>query len=63
MTALVVLNLEKAVFEIMGGNMQQTQNDAAYFILMLISIFSVLASPVLLILYGVLVYRAWKART
>ena len=62
-TALVVLNLEKAVFEIMGGNMQKTQNDAAYMILMLISFFSVLASPVLLILYGVLVYRAWKYRT
>ena len=30
---------------------------------MLISFFSVLASPVLLILYGILVYRAWKART
>ena len=62
-SALVVLNLEKAVFEIMGGNMQQTQNDAAYVILMLISFFSVLASPVMLILYGVLVYRARKNPT
>jgi hypothetical protein len=62
-TALVVLNLEKAVFEIMGGNMQKTQNDAAYLILMLISFFSLLASPVLLILYGMLVYRAKKGRT
>lgn len=62
-TTLVALNLEKAVFEIMGGNMQQTQNDAAYFILMLISFFSVIASPVMLILYAVLVYRAWKRPT
>jgi hypothetical protein len=62
-TTLVVLNLEKAVFEIMGGNMQKTQNDAAYLILMLISFFSLLASPVLLILYGMLVYRARKGRT
>ena len=62
-TALVALNLEKAVFEIMGGNMQQTQNDAAYFVLMLISVFSVLASPVVLIVYGVMVYRARKSPT
>jgi hypothetical protein len=55
---LVVLNLEKAVFEIMGGNMQQTQNDAAYAILLLITFFSVLASPVVLIAYGVLVHKA-----
>jgi hypothetical protein len=59
-TALVVLNLENAVFEIMGGNMQQTQNDTAYAILMLISFFSVLASPVVLIAYGIMVYRVWK---
>ena len=60
MTALTVLNLEQAVFEIMGGNRQQTQNDAAYLVLMLITTFSVLASPVVLILYFVLVYQAWK---
>jgi hypothetical protein len=59
-TVLVVLNLEKAVFEIMGGNMQQTQNDAAYAILLLITFFSVLASPIVLIAYGVLVHKAWK---
>ena len=59
-TVLTVLNLEKAVFEIMGGNREQTQNDAAYFVLMLITTFSVLASPVVLILYFILAYRAWK---
>jgi hypothetical protein len=58
-TALVVLNLEKAVFDIMGGNMQHTQNDAAYAILFLITFFSVLATPVVLILYGIMVYRAY----
>jgi hypothetical protein len=61
-TVLVVLNLEKAVFEIMGGNMQQTQNDAAYAILILITFFSVLASPIVLIAYGVMIYRARKSR-
>jgi len=59
-TALTALNLEQAVFEIMGGNREQTQNDAAYLVLMLITTFSVLASPVVLILYFVLVYQAWK---
>ena len=59
-TVLTVLNLEKAVFEIMGGNRQQTQNDAAYFVLLLITTFSVLASPVVLILYFMLAYRAWR---
>jgi hypothetical protein len=62
-TALAALNLEKAVFEIMGGNMQQTQNDAAYFILLVITVLSVILSPIMLIIYCVLVYRAWKAKT
>lgn len=61
-TALVALNLEKAVFEIMGGNRQQTQNDAAYFILMLISGISVMLSPIMAIIYSVLVYRAWLGK-
>ena len=59
-TALAALNLEKAVFEIMGGNMQQTQNDAAYLILLVITVLSVVLSPVMLIVYCVLVYRARK---
>ncbi len=61
-TALAALNLEKAVFEIMGGNMQQTQNDAAYFILLVITVLSVILSPIMLIIYCVLVYRAWKTK-
>jgi len=61
-TALAALNLEKAVFEIMGGNMQQTQNDAAYFILLVITVLSVILSPIMLIIYCVLVYRAWKPK-
>jgi hypothetical protein len=55
-TGLVVLNLEKAVFDVMGGNRQPTQNDAAYFVLLLISMLSIFATPVLLILCGFLVY-------
>jgi hypothetical protein len=56
-TVLVMLNLDQAVFDIMGGNRAPTQNDAAYVILILISVASVLASPILLIAYCVLVYR------
>ena len=59
-TVLVALNLEKAVFEIMGGNRAPTQNDAAYFILMLISVISVVLSPIMTVIYSVLVYRAWR---
>jgi len=62
-TALAALNLEKAVFEIMGGNMQPTQNDAAYFILLVITVLSVILSPIMLIIYVVLVYRAGKTRS
>jgi hypothetical protein len=61
-TALTALNLEKAVFEIMGGNREPTQNDAAYLVLLLITTFSVLASPVVLICYLLLVHRAWKTK-
>jgi hypothetical protein len=59
-TVLVVLNLERAVFDIMGGNRQATQNDAAYIILGLIAWLSMLASPILLGLYGMLVYQAQR---
>jgi hypothetical protein len=50
-TILAVLNLEKAVFEIMGGGRASTANDAAYMILLLITVVSVIASPFLLIAY------------
>jgi hypothetical protein len=41
----------------MGGNRAPTQNDAAYLVLILISVCSVLASPILLIAYLVTVVR------
>ena len=52
-SALTALNLEHAVFEIMAGlqESEQSQNDAAYVILVLITVFSVLASPLLLVVY------------
>ena len=57
--ALSVLNLEHAVFEIMGGLREnRTPNDVAYLVVQLLSGISVLAFPVVLTAYGVLVYRA-----
>lgn len=56
---LTALNLEHVVFKIMAGleEYEKSANDSAYLILMLITYFSVLASPVLLSLYGWLIYK------
>ncbi|WP_164845259.1 hypothetical protein [Pseudovibrio denitrificans] len=59
-TALVALNLEHAVFEIMGGLRDETSNDTAYMIMVVISTLSLLATPIFVILYALLVYRAHK---
>lgn len=53
--ALVMLNLEKAVFSIMGGFSDRTPNDEAFMFLNLISLFAMLAFPVLLISYIVMI--------
>ncbi len=60
--ALVVLNLEKVTFQLMGGIRNPTQNDSAYAVLVLISTLSILLSPALLIGYGVLVWQAWRKK-
>ena len=54
------LNLEHVVFNIMAGNDPDTHsgNDLSYSIVFLLSIFSTLLLPVLLIAYGTLVYQA-----
>ncbi|MEI9911697.1 MAG: hypothetical protein WDO71_19810 [Bacteroidota bacterium] len=45
---LSVLNLERAVFEIMGGLRENTANDNAYFVLLVITVISyILILPVL----------------
>ncbi len=58
--SLTALNLERAVFEIMGGIRERTTNDTAYMILNLLTILSVLLFAPLLISYGVIVYKKWK---
>jgi len=56
---LTSLNLEHVVFKIMAGleGNEKSANDNAYFFLMLITYFSVMASPVLLSLYGWFIYK------
>ena len=63
-TALAGMNLEHVVFDIMAGVREQDRsgNDAAYDVVILITVFSVLALPVLLIAYAWLVYRARATR-
>jgi phage shock protein PspC (stress-responsive transcriptional regulator) len=53
--ALVMLNPEKAVFGVTGGFASGTPNDEAFAVLALISFFSMLAFPFLLVAYIVLV--------
>ena len=49
-TALVVLNLDHVVFDLMGGG-PKSPNDEAYAVLLLIDFVAVIAMPVLLIMY------------
>lgn len=61
-SALAALNLEHVVFKIMAGleTHEKSANDMAYLILILITYFSVMASPVLLGLYAWLIYQRRK---
>lgn len=61
-TALTVLNLEHVVFKIMAGlgDHEKSANDSAYIILVIITYFSVMASPVLLSIYGFFIYKRHK---
>ena len=56
-TVLTVLNLDRVVFDLMAGITEQTPNDAAYGILGWMTLFSVLAFPVILICYVVAIVK------
>ncbi len=60
--SLAALNLEHVVFKVMAGleDHEKSANDSAYIALVLITYFSVLASPVLLTIYGWYVYERRK---
>ncbi len=62
-SALTFLNLERAVFEIMGGLREHTANDGAYFILILLTMFSQMLLIPLLLAYSWGVYkRNWRRK-
>jgi hypothetical protein len=52
---LTTLNLEKAVFSLMGGLSEHTANDGAFATLWLLSVISILLFIPLLVIYVVLV--------
>lgn len=58
-TILSILNLEHVVFKIMAGleEHERSQNDGAYIVLLIITYFSIMASPILLAIYGWLIYK------
>lgn len=62
--ALTALNLEHVVFSLMSGIKpeQRSSNDAAYGVVVMLTFYSVLASPILLISYVVLCFRARYSR-
>lgn len=55
---LTALNLERAVYDVMGGFRDPTPADRAYNMLMLISLLSILLFPITLISYIILIYLA-----
>lgn len=59
---LTVLNLERGVFQIMGGIREKTSDDAVNGLLFLLSLFSIMASGPLVIGYGVGIWRRWRSR-
>jgi hypothetical protein len=56
-SALFVLNLEKAVFAVMAGIQERTANDGSYAVLFLLSLLSLYAVVPLLVVYLVLARR------
>ena len=62
--SLTALNLERAVFDLMAGisPTEGTSADTAYSVLFTLSLFSYLASPVMVLLYFVAIYNARRAK-
>jgi hypothetical protein len=62
-TALAALNLEQAVFDVMGGVRETTPADTAYAVIVGMTFFSVILFPLLLIAYVVAAVRRRRAST
>lgn len=61
-TSLTALNLERAVFNIMGGIREKTSNDSAYMILNLLTMLSVIIVVPMIVSYGAIVYQKYKVK-
>ena len=61
-TSLTALNLEHAVFEFMAGIQEHTSYDNAYIVVLLLTICSFYAAPILLIAYGAYCWLAHLQR-
>ena len=59
-SALTILNLHKVVFQIMGGMRDPSPHDSSYFILMLLTVVSMVLSIPLVIAYGIGIYNRQK---
>ena len=57
---LTALNLERAVFAIMGGIRENTSNDRAYGTLIFLTVLSMFAAVPLLIGYLIAIYKRWE---
>ena len=57
---LTALNLERAVFNIMGGIREKSSKDAAYGVLIFLTFLSSLAAIPLVVGYAVAVYNRWE---
>ena len=63
-TTLFLLNLEHVVFRIMAGleDHERSVNDSAYGVLLLITFFSLLSLPFIVLLYAGAIYRTHNPR-
>lgn len=59
-SALTALNLHRVVFNIMGGIRNPTPHDSSYFVLMFLTVISMILSIPLLIAYSIAVYSSRK---
>jgi hypothetical protein len=60
--ALSFFNLEHAVFNIMAGIGEGTSADAAYFVVLALSVMSTFGAPVILLAYLGIIWFRWGAR-
>ncbi len=61
-SVLTMLNLHRVVFEVMGGIRNPSPHDSSYLVLMLLTGFSAILTPILLIAYGVGIYERYRMR-